>query len=116
MEMWIAFFPADQPMKWEKFQRLPKCWQAEYLNRVIGRFGATDPCLADMFGVHVNTLARARKLLGVDPGGGRMRTKDKKAWDAWLADTDSAEDLSFIKAICESARAIPDTEVTYELI
>jgi hypothetical protein len=78
----LMAFDLTEPMPWERLIAMPSEYQAAYITGIIGQFGATDEMLADLFGVHKNTVAQRRKKLGVKPGcdgGIRART----GWMAW---------------------------------
>jgi len=79
----LVAFDLSAPMSGKQFTRMPEDYQRAYLDGLIGRFGATDPMLAKMFGVHTNTVYLWRRRLGVECCGGRTDTADLTGWSAW---------------------------------
>lgn len=87
----------EHPADWDTFKKLSQQSQTEYLLGLVHTYGANYNSFAKMFGVAYNTLRSYLEKRGIDLGlsvGRTMSTSQREAWERFLADEDSGEQIT----------------------
>lgn len=79
----------DAPMSWDQFCGLPEDIQKEYLMGIMGKYGASDKMMGQMFGRTHESVRQKRMSLGVDGIGQNRKNKEEiaerdKVWQEFL--------------------------------
>ena len=86
----VMTYNMSKPMAWENFKKLSKSTQAEYINTLQQRYGATAVDLGRMFGVQALTVRKhaiANSLEVSFPRGHAMTTLQRAEWEKFLNDS-----------------------------
>ena len=81
----VKTYNLKAPMSNEEFKGLRRDLKASYLKYLQEEFRATDPMIADLFGVTPGRIGQIRKKLGVESLGKGARTARAQldSWNAW---------------------------------
>ena len=79
----VVTYRLGKPMNWETFTAMPADLQAEYINKLIDRYGVTTTRLAGMFGVDKENLAHKLQELKVRHIPKRMTAEQIATWRAF---------------------------------
>ena len=83
----VQTYSLGRPMRWSEFKTMPDNLKKEYIVSLQQRFGVTDRCLAEMFGVSKAPVAKLRAELNIPTlyshKGERMSKEQTKAWAEW---------------------------------
>lgn len=106
----------NKPISWEKFKKLSKTVQEEYLNGLIDRFGINASILGAMFGVHGQTVRNYVAVNGLNVKFNRHGKPSYVSTVMWkdFLDENAAED-AMLAALAEAAQEEPETSEDAEV-
>ena len=93
----VMTYNLGQPMEWKAFKALPERIQKEYLSKLIDTYKASATDLARMFHVTSQTVINfcAKESIGINfPRGGRKSKEIKDAFDKFLRDEVTSENIT----------------------
>ena len=79
----VVTYRLGKPMNWETFVAMPEDLQAEYIKKLIDRYGVTTTRLAGMLGIDKETLGHKLQELKVRHLPRRMTAEQVAAWRAF---------------------------------
>lgn len=84
----VTTYKLNAPMKWDAFKEMPDDLKREYMEGLQKNYGATDAMMAQMFGVHIQSVFDMRKKLGVSAPNRGFRSREQmerrtEVWDAF---------------------------------
>jgi DNA-binding NtrC family response regulator len=76
----VMIYRLGKPMDWETFAAMPADLQAEYIEKLIDRYGVTNTRLAGMFGIDKDTLGHKLEELKLRNPNHHMTAEQEAAW------------------------------------